>query len=214
MRRFSFTPLILVAVVLAAVGGWLLFAKSEHDRYVSVKRVLQSRSEIHLAYSVDHADGPIARELWTMDNVNGHSTAAYAVTDRKGTTAKFDEPIAGYDVTFLFDKLVQDGIWELHTRPAHGKSRDVHNVTIAQVADTQSGDHHFAFTDPRYIATTAGRQYRIHLDRNKPVPDLLSLESTSTADPRYQKIVDDFEQFGPSNFKKTVLAAREKLSRS
>ena len=214
MRRLSVTPLILVAVALAAVGGWLLFAKSEHDRYVAVQRVLHSRSQIHLVYSVDHASGAIAREVWTMDNVDGRSSAAYAVTDRKGTTAKFDEPVDGYGVTFLFERLVQDGIWELHSRPARGRSRDVHYVTIAQVADTKSGEHRFGFTDPHYIATSAGREYHIHLDRDKPVPDLLSLESTSMADPRYQKIVDDFEGFGTPRFKRTVLAAREKLLRS
>jgi hypothetical protein len=87
-------------------------------------------------------------------------------------------------------------------------------VTIEQVADTQSGSHHFAFTDPRYLATEAGREYHIHLDPNKPVPDLLTLQSTSTADPRYQEIVDDFEQFGPPSFKRTIVAAREKLLRS
>jgi hypothetical protein len=149
-----------------------------------------------------------------MQNDNGHSTAAYAATDRHGTTAKFDEPVVGYDVTFLFDKLVQDGIWDLHSRPARGTSRDVHEVRIAQVADTAQGEHQFSFTDPHYLATSAGREYHIHLDRNKPVPDLLSLQSVSTADPRYQKIVDDFQQFGTPGFKRTIVAAREKLLRS
>jgi hypothetical protein len=214
MRRISFTPLILVAAVLAAVGGWMLFAKPEHERFVAVQRVLHSRSEVHLTYAITHAEGPIAREVWTMQNIDGHSTAAYAVTNRSGTIAKFNEPIQGYDVTFLFQKLVLDGIWELHTRPPRGKERDIHAVTIMQVADKASGSHHFEFTDPRYIATSAGREYHIHLDPNKPVPDLLTLESTSTADPRYQKIVDDFEQFGPPSFKATVVAAREKLLHS
>jgi hypothetical protein len=149
-----------------------------------------------------------------MQNLNGVSSAAYAVTDRKGTIARFNEPMSGYDVTFLFDKLVQDGIWDLHTRPPRGKQRDIHAVTIAQVADKASGQHHFEFTDPHYIATSAGREYHIHLDPNKPVPDLLTLESTSTADPRYQLIVNDFEQFGTPRFKATIVAAREKLLRS
>jgi hypothetical protein len=214
MRRFPITTFILVLCVIGAVGGWMLFAKSEHDRFLAVQRVLNSRTEIRLMYAVDHAEGPIAREEWSMQNIDGKSTAAYAVTDRKGTIAKFDEPIYNYDVTFLFDKLVQDGIWELHTRQGRGRSRDIYRVTIAQVADKASGQHHFEFTDPHYLATTAGREYHIHLDPHKPVPDLLSLESTATADPRYQKMVDDFQQFGTPRFKQTVLAAREKLLRS
>ena len=214
MRRFPVTTFILIAVAVAAVGGWLLFAKSEHDRFVAVQRVLRSRSEIRLTYVVEHGAGPIAREVWSMQNLNGASAVSYAATDRRGTVATFDQRIVGYSVTFLFDTLVQDGIWDLHTRQGRGPSRDIYRVTIAQVADKASGSHHFEFTDPHYLATTAGRQYHIHLDRNKPLPDLLSLESTSTADTRYQKIVDDFEHFGSPGFKQTVISAREKLLRS
>jgi hypothetical protein len=214
MRRFPVTTFIIIAVVLAAVGGWLVFAKTEHQRFVAVQRVLHSRSEFRLTYVIEHAEGPIARERWSMKNIDGVSSASYAVTNRTGTTATFDEPMQGYAVTFLFERLVQDGIWDLHTRPPRGKDRDIHAVTIEQVADKASGQHHFEFTDPRYIATSAGREYHIHLDPNKPVPDLLSLESTSTADTRYQKIVDDFEQFGSPGFKATIIAAREKLLRS
>jgi hypothetical protein len=214
MRRFPVTAFVLVIAVIAAVGGWMLFAKTEHARFVAVQRVLNSRSEVRLTYVIEHGDGPIARETWAMQNIDGHSKASYAATDRKGTTATFDQPIAGYSVTFLFQKLVQDGIWDLHTRQGRGPSRDIYAVTISQVADKASGTHHFEFTDPHYLATTAGRQYHIHLDPHKPVPDLLSLESTSTADTRYQQIVDDFEQFGSPGFKQTIVAAREKLLRS
>jgi hypothetical protein len=211
MRRFPVTLLILVAVVVAAIGGWLLFAKSEHDRFVAVDRVNNSRSEIRLSYEVVHTSGPIAREVWAMRNLNGHSVASYTAVDRKGTKATFDEQITGYDVTFLFDKLVQDGIWELETRPFRGSSQTLHVVSIAQVADKASGSHRFQFSDAHYIATEAGREYHIHLDPHKPVPDLVSLQSTSTADPRYEKIAQDFEQFGPESFKTTMARARAKL---
>jgi hypothetical protein len=211
MRRFPVTLLILVAVVIAIAGGWMLFAKSEHDRFVAVQRVNRSRSEIRLSYTVDHTSGRIAREVWSMQNVNGHSVASYAATDRKGTKATFDEQIAGYDVTFLFDRLVADGIWELETRPFRGSSETLHVVAISQVADKSSGSHRFQFSDAHYIATEAGREYHIHLDPHKPVPDLVNLQSTSTADPRYEKIAQDFESFGPARFKATIAAAKAKL---
>jgi hypothetical protein len=214
MRRFPVTPLIVVVAIVAAVGGWLLFAKTEHDRYVAVQRVRNSRSEFHLRYTIARDVGPISREVWSMANIDGRSSASYAVTDRKGTTATFDEPVAGYSVTFLFEKLIQDGIWELHTRSGKGVSHETYAVDISQVADTKSGSHHFEFTNPHYLATTAGREYQIHLDPHKPVPNLLMLQSTSVADPRYQKIVDDFQTFGSPGFKKTIVAAREKLLRS
>lgn len=215
MRRF---PTTVFAIILAIIGlfvGWKVFYPDESARYHAVQQVRQQRSELHFGEAVTHDKGPIAREQWRLDNVDGVSTATYTAENRAGSRiAKFTEPIPGYDVTFAFEKLVQDGLWELQTRPLKGKTDDIYTVSVAQVAGSRSGSHKFTFTDPRYLAVAAGRQYHIHLDRNKPVPDLLTLKSTSNADPRYQKIVDDFASFGPPRFKKTVAAAREKLLRS
>jgi hypothetical protein len=215
MRRF---PTTLVVVTLAVVGlilGWRIFWPSESQRYQAVTAVRTQRSELHFGQVITHEKGPIAREEWRLDNVEGKSTASYTAQNRAGSrVAKFTEPIQGYDVTFAFEKLVQDGIWELQTRPLRGKTDDVYTVSVAQTAGARSGKHRFTFADPHYLATTAGRQYNIHLDKNKPVPNLLTLQSTSTADPRYQKMVDEFASFGPPRFKKTVAAAREKLLKS
>ncbi len=211
MRRFPVTLLVLVAVVVAVVGGWLLFAKSEHDRFVAVQKVGEQRSEIRLTYTLSHTGGAIAREVWFFQNINGHSTATYTAVDRHGNKATFDEQIVNYDVTFLFDRVVADGIWELETRPFRGSSQTLHIVEIAQTAGKDHGSHRFQFSDAHYIATEAGREYHIHLDPHKPVPDLMSLQSTSTADPRYEKIATDFEQFGSPRFKATIAQARAKL---
>src|ERR1700761_4456268 len=145
MRRFPVTLLIVIAAIVAVVGGWLLFAKGEHDRYVEVQRVAQSRSEIRITYTLSHTNGPIAREVYYMQNLNGHSRVTYTAVDRKGNKATFDEQIVDYQVTFLFDKLVQDGIWDLETRPFRGSSDTLHVVQIAQVADKSSGSHRFQF---------------------------------------------------------------------
>jgi len=215
MRRFPTTLVIVVLAIIGIVGGWRLFSGNETQRYQAVRQVRNQRSELHFGEVITHDKGPIAREEWRLDNVNGKSVASYDAENRAGTRiAKFSEPIQGYDVTFTFEKLVQDGIWELHTRPLKGNTSDVYTISVAQVAGDRSGSHKFTFADPHYLATTAGRQYQIHLDKNKPVPDLLTLKSTSNADPRYQKMVDDFAAFGPPRFKKTVAAAREKLLKS
>ena len=215
MRRFPTTLLIVVLAVIGIIVGWRLYYQAESQRYQAVSTVRAQRSELHLVETVTHEKGPIAQEEWRLDNVNGTSSATYSAQNRAGTRiAKFTEPIPGYDVTFAFEKLVQDGIWELQTRPLKGNTADVFSIRVAQVAGDRSGTHHFVFTDPHYLATTAGRQYTIHLDKNKPVPDLLTLKSTSTADDRYAKIVSDFTSFGPPRFKKTVAAAREKLLKS
>jgi hypothetical protein len=212
MRRFPIvSTLIVLAAVVAIVGGWLLFAKTEHERYLAVNHVLHQRSEYHMHYEVQHSSGPIATEMWTFNNVDGRSTVTYAATDRYGTRATFDETVLGYDVTFLFQKLVLDGIWDLESRPYRGSSSTLHVVAISQVAGTAHGSHRFLFSDAAYIANEAGREYHIHLDPHKPVPDLMSLTSTSTADPRYQKIAEDFEQFGSPAFKRTMKEARSKL---
>jgi hypothetical protein len=212
MRRFPLIPvLVVLAAIVAAVGGWLLFSKSEHERYVAVSKIRQQRSEVRMAYTVQHTNGPVASETWTFKNIDGRSTASYAALDRHNTKASFDEAVTNYDVTFLFQKLVLDGIWDLESRPFRGSSETLHVVEISQVADKAHGSHRFLFSDAAYIAHAAGREYHIHLDKNKPLPNLLNLQSTSVADPRYQKIVDDFAQFGSPTFKRTMKAARAKL---
>jgi hypothetical protein len=216
MRRFPTTLFIAIVVILGIVGGWKLYYDAESQRYHAVQTVRKQRSEFHIGRVITHDKGPIAREELRLDNVEGKSTAFYSAQNRAGTRiAKFTQPIDGYDVTFAFEALVRDGIWKLQTRPLKGKNTDdVYTITISQIAGDRSGKHRFTFTDPHYLATTAGRQYEIHLDKNKPVPDLITLKSTSTADPRYQQIVDDFRAFGPPRFKKTVAAARQKLLHS
>jgi hypothetical protein len=215
MRRFPTTLVVLVVTIVGVVAGWQIFAHGEAQRYQAVKTVRNQQSELHFSEAITHDKGPIAREEWRLDNVNGVSTAAYQAENRAGTrVAKFSAPVHGYDVTFAFEKLVQDGVWELQTRPLRGNTSDVYTIRVGQTDGARSGKHKFTFADPHYLATTAGRQYEIHLDKNKPVPDLVTLNSTSTADPRYQKVVDDFASFGPPGFKKTVAAAREKLLKS
>ncbi|HYW53927.1 MAG TPA: hypothetical protein VE826_08155 [Dongiaceae bacterium] len=215
MRRFPTTTFAIVLAVIAMIVGWKIFYHDETQRFHAVQQIRQQRSELHFGQAITHDKGPIAREEWRLDNVDGKSSATYTAENRAGSrVAKFTEPIPGYDVTFAFEKLVQDGIWELQTRPLKGKTDNVYTVSVAQVAGDRSGSHKFTFTDPKYLAVAAGRQYHIHLDKNKPVPNLLTLQSTSNADPRYQKVVDDFASFGPPRFKKTVAAAREKLLRS
>ncbi len=215
MRRFPTTTFAIVLAIIGLVAGWKIFYADETQRLHAVEQIRQQRSELHFGQAVTHDKGPIAREEWRLDNVDGKCSATYTAENRAGSrVAKFTEPIPGYDVTFAFEKLVQDGIWQLQTRPLKGKTDNVYTVSVAQVAGDRSGSHKFTFTDPHYLAIAAGRQYHIHLDRNKPVPNLLTLQSTSSADPRYQKVVDDFASFGPPRFKKTVAAAREKLLRS
>jgi hypothetical protein len=207
MRRFPVNAFIIVLALVFVVTGWQLYARNETARFHAVDAVRTSKSYIRLTMSVVYPTGPIATEEYRLVDDNGKSRATYAVGDRKGTIATFDEIINGYDVTFAFDKLV-------HPRTLEDAA---YRVSIEQTAQGQSGRRTFAFTDPHYWAVTAGRQYHIALDPKKPVPseaDLLHLESTSLAEPRYAKIVADFEAFGSPAFHRTVASARAKLLRS
>ncbi|MDB5094764.1 MAG: hypothetical protein JWO85_2865 [Candidatus Eremiobacteraeota bacterium] len=214
MRRFSTSLFVVLIALVGLIVGVKLFWNAESQRYQAVDSVRHQRSEIRLSEVVTHAKGPIAREQLRMTNLDGKSTVYYEAQNRSGSrVARFTYPINGYDVTFAFDVLVRDGIWELQNKPLRGTNTDnVYTISIAQTAGDRSGSHTFTFTDPHYLANA--REYAIHLDKNKPVPDLLTLKSTTIAEPRYQKIVDDFGTFGPVGFRKTVGAAREKLLRS
>lgn len=214
MPRFPVNAFVAILAVIFVITGWQLYARNEATRFAAVEAVRNSNSYIKLTLRIEYPRGPIAFEQYTLIDDNGKSRAIYAVGDRKGTVATFNEIIRGYDVSFAFDKFVQDGIWQLNSKHPRTLEDTKYTVTIEQTAQRQSGRRTFSFTDPHYWAVAAGRQYRIRLDPHKPTPseaDLLRLDSTAVADPRYAEIVADFEAFGSPAFHRTVASARAKL---
>lgn len=214
MRRFPVNAFIAALALVFAVTGWQLYARDESERFHAVDAVRTSKSYIKLTLAIVLPHGPIATETYELIDDDGKSRAVYTVGDRKGTIATFQEIIRGYDVTFAFDKLVQDGIWQLNSKHPRGPDDTKYTVTIEQTAQGQSGRRTFSFTDPQYWAVAAGRQYEIRLDPHKPTPtqgDLLRLDSTAVAEPRYAKIVADFVSFGSPAFHRTIASARAKL---
>jgi len=217
MRRFPTTPFIVILAIVAVVGAWRLFAHTETTRYQAVQTVRHARSYIKLTMDVVYPTGRIGSEHYTLINNDGVSQALYSVADRNGSTARFDETVRGIDVSYVFDQVVQDGIWQIDTKYPRTLDDVKYTVAIEQTAGDQSGTRKTSFTDPHFWATAAGRQYHIHLDPNKATPtqnDLLRMDSTSTADVRYEKIVKDFQEFGTPTFKNTIASARTKLLKS
>jgi hypothetical protein len=211
-RRGIVAALIAVGAAVAIAGTlWQLFSRDQEQRIRQVQNVGRSPSYVAVSLTLDRSRGPVARETYAMVDDNGHSVASYAVTDRAGTTARFHETVQGYGVSFLFDRLVADGIWGLTTRPPRGDTSVRYTVSVKQSVQGQEGERTATFTDPHYWATTAGRQFRIHLEKDKPAPDLLTLKSTSIADPHYALVVADFRDFGSPAFKATIRRARSRL---
>ena len=213
MRRFPIIPAtIVVLTIAAAIGAWVIYWPIESQRYLATRAVVRSPSIIRLVYTVKHQRGPIGQETLTFTNVDGKAKVAYEGTNHAGTlVARFTEPVEGYEVANLFGEVDRDGIWQLPTMPPRGDTTTTYAMTVYQSTDNKDGSHQFSFTDPHYWATTGGRQYHIHLDRNKPVPDLVKLQSTSLAEPRFGKLVKDFEGFNAPGFRATLATARAKL---
>jgi hypothetical protein len=213
VKRSSIVPLAIVALtIVAAIGGWLIYWPIESQRYAATRAVSNSPSVIRLVYTVTHQHGPIGRETLTFTNNNGKAKVAYEGTNHDGTLiARFTQPVDGYEVAKLFGETVRDGVWDLRSVPPRGDTSTTYTVSVFQLTDNKSGSHTFSFTDPHYWATTAGRQYHIQLSKDKPVPDILKLDSTSLAEPRFQKVVADFSGFNAPGFRATLTKARTKL---
>ena len=213
MRRNP-VPLLVFIAGLLAVGltVWFFTTEKEAQRFAATRRVASAPSEIRMSLTIHRRNGPIALEEYRLDDRSGLSTSEYRAVDRKGESIQVNAlPRETTDVAFLFDHLVQDGIWELRSKPPRGDTATRYSVDVYQLTNGQHGAHAFSFTDPHYWATTGGHQYTIHLDRNKPVPDLLRMSSTVLVEPRYQKIVDAFEAYGSEAFRAKIATAQNKL---
>ncbi|MGZ3497950.1 MAG: hypothetical protein ACXWNK_12755 [Vulcanimicrobiaceae bacterium] len=203
---------IAIFAIIMIVGGFYLYRGTELNRTGQMEKIARSRSLVELKMTVQYDKPPIYQEVYSMRDVNGVSTAQYTIHGYNGKLITITAPPdRTTNVSFFFEKTVQDGIWKLMNKPPRGNT-DVHyTISVHQEVNGEQGSRTIVFTDPHYWAVTAGRQYAIHLDPHKPTPDLLHLQSTSVADPRYQQIVDDFRNFGPPSFRAKVEQARRAI---
>lgn len=210
--RRSIIPIFIgAASVLCLILSWRIFGHDAIERYQRVRLLEKQLSEIRLSMTVRYSRGAIAEEEYRMADLNGLSSVSYRAEGRSGTVVRIEGlPYASYDVSSFFGQAVQDGVWELRDAPPRGDTSVRYGITVAQTVDGRQGTHTMRFTDPRYWATTAGRHYRIRLEKDKPIPDLLFLRSDSIAQPRYQRLVDDFRMFGSDAFHAKVADARKR----
>ena len=212
----NFVPwFITILCVLSVVLGYFMFVPSERGRLEAVRKVRNSTSDIRMRMTVKYDSGKIDTEEYRMQDLNGQSHAVYRIIGSNGKTYTITSPtVATHTVPFFFEKLVQDGIWKITNRPALGDSNAHYTLQVQQTVQNEGGSRTITFTDPHYLATTAGRQYQIHLDKNKPTPDLLKMSSTALADPRYEQLVTDFREFGVPSFRKKVAEVQKQVRSS
>lgn len=154
---------------------------------------------------------PIYEEEYRMSDVEGVSTFVYRVRGNKGHEITVTAPAARvYDVSFFFGKLDQDGVWQLVNRAPLPSADASYTVYVKQVVDYKHGERIVTFTNPQYWATKKGHEFEIDLSKGVP-SDLLHVQSTQVADPRYEEIVNDFRQFGPDEFRRNVENARRRI---
>ncbi|HKU66292.1 MAG TPA: hypothetical protein VJP85_00805 [Candidatus Baltobacteraceae bacterium] len=210
MRRDNwFGTAIFVFAVVFIVLGTIFIPWPDFQHKPEVSRVRQSASVLDLGLTIKYDKPPIYLEEYSMHNDNGISSAQYKVQGYSGKVVSITlPPDKTYAVTFFFQEVVQDGIWQLMNKPLAGDTSAHYTLHIHQVADKEQGSRTVTFTDPKYWALEAGRQYHIQLSPNSPTPDLTKLQSTSLADPRYQKIVQAFRNFGSDSFRAKVHQAQ------
>jgi hypothetical protein len=216
MRRDSwFGTAIFIFAVVFIVLGTIFIPWPDFQHKPDVTRVRQSASVLDLGMTIKYDKPPIYLEQYTMHNDNGISTVQYKVQGYNGKVVTITlPPDKTYAVTFLFQEIVQDGIWQLVNKPPAGDTSAHYTLHIHQVADKEQGTRTVTFTDPKYWALEAGRQYQIELSPNSPVPDLTKLKSTSMADPRYLKIVQAIRNFGSESFRQKIRQAQALVRRS
>lgn len=211
MRRFPIEIVIVALCVVALILGWRIYGAGEMGRFAPVIHAQKAPSALYARLTIHYTRPPIDTEEYRMSDVEGVSSFAYSIRGYDGRQITVNAPPARvYDVSFFFGRLVQDGVWELVNRASLPNANAHYTVFVKQLADYQHGQRTATFTDPHYWATKVERQYTIDLSKGVP-RDLLHVQSTEVADPRYEQIIKDFRDFGPDVFRHNVAAAQERI---
>jgi hypothetical protein len=212
MRRFAPLELTILAIIaVMLVIGWRIYGTGEMGRFAGVTKAQHAPSQLYARMLVRYDKPPIYDEEYLMQDVEGVSTFQYRIRGYNGRQITVTAPAAEvYDVSFFFGALDQIGIWQLTNRAPRPNADAFYTVYVHQLADFKEGTRTVTFTNPEYWANLTSRRYDIDLSKQNP-NDILHLQSTSLADPRYVKIVDEFRNFGPSEFRHNVAQAQARI---
>jgi hypothetical protein len=211
MRRFPIELLIVAIAIVMLILGWRIYGMGEMGRFGPAIHAQKAPSELYARMFVRYSKPPVYDEEYRMSDIEGVSKFVYLIRGYKGHEITVTAPPARvYDVSFFFGRLTQDGVWQLVDKPPLPDADSRYTVYVRQLADYKQGQRTVKFTSPEYWATKAGRQFEIDLSKGVP-SDLLRLQSSQVADPRYQEIVNDFRAFGPDEFRHNVGVAQARI---
>jgi hypothetical protein len=211
MRRFPIELFILVLAVIMLILGWRIYGAGEMGRFGPVIHAQKAPSGLYARLLIRYSKPPIEEEEYRMSDVEGVSDFQYRIRGFDGREITVKAPEAKvYAVSFFFGRLVQDGVWQLENRPPRPNANAHYTVFVKQVVDYKHGERTVTFTDPHFWATKSGRYYSIDLSKGVP-SDLLHMQSSQVADPRYEQIVNDFREFGPDEFRANVAKAQAQI---
>jgi hypothetical protein len=209
--RFPIEIFIVVLSVVMLALGWRIYGAGEMGRFAPAVHAQKAPSELYARLFIRYPKPPIYEEAYRMSDIEGVSRFQYTIRGYNGHEITVTAPPARvYDVSFFFGRLDQDGIWQLTNRPPRPKFDAQYTVYVKQLADYKEGERTVTFTNPQYWATKASRQFSIDLSKGIP-KDVLRMESTEIADPRYVQIVKDFRDFGPDEFRRNVALAQSRI---
>ena len=203
------TALVIGTLLILGVLGYTLFLHPYFAEQRAVEKVLNARSTWMITMQQYLRDGPLSAQTYRVSNDDGKIKMFYSATNRNGTVTKqFDVPMTGPQATFLFEDLRAAGIWELPDKAVRPHWHDEYVVYVGQTLGSEGGHRAFGFSDPVFWAMTKGLEYPINMkDPNNPI----GVTSRPLREPRYLKIVELFESFGPQSVQQAEATIRAEL---
>lgn len=211
MRHFPIGLLIIVLSAVMLALGWRIYGAGEMGRFGPAIHAQNAPSALYARMLVRYTNPPIYEEEYRMSDVEGVSTFDYRIRGYKGHEITVTAPAARvYDVSFFFGLLTQDGVWQIVNKEPLPSAYAHYTVYVKQIVDYRHGERTITFTNPEYWAKKAGREIQIDLSKGVP-SDLLHVQSSQVADPRYLQIVTAFRNFGPDEFRHNVEVAQARI---
>lgn len=210
MNERARAALVIGSLLVLTVLGYALFLRPYFAEQRAVEKVLNARSTWTVTMQQYLHAGPLSSQTYRVTNDDGKIKMFYSATNKDGSVTKqFDVPLAGPQATFLFEALRAQGIWELPDKPLRPHPHDEYVIFVAQTLGEEGGHRAFGFSDPVFWAMTKGTEYPVNMnDPNHPV----IITNRPLREPRYLRIVELFESFGPPSVQQAEAKIRAELA--